>query len=378
MYNPKETKAMKEQKQKQKQMIKEEEDVEVVDNSKDVSDSKIFPQRLMDILNDPANEDSIVWHPNGKLFTIINRHKFSKEVLPKYFRKTKYASFTRKLHRWNFTRLTRGRQQSTYYHEFFQRGKENICTQMYCNNDRAKFAVSRKVAANNVDDKADTTNSSSIFPLQQQQQEPKDEQRNAILAAMTANAAVHRATTPNVQLSRPPQQSLCEPNTFLAQKLLAASLIDLSDKAPKVTTSGKKYPSSSLPLSTSDQVRLLRRELQVKATLLQEQEIKLKNELIIQQQNELLKRQRDQLLFKAQHERLLLNQYQEKQLSLSLIGKTIPVFGQNTAQSHELLKQQRALEKEASRLRLQLTLMKLDSSVAPAAPSITKYRASAA
>merc|ERR1712045_723714 len=134
-----------------------------------------------------------------------------------------------------------------------------------------------------------------------------------------------------------------------------------------------------MPLSTNDQVQLLRRELQVKASLLQQEEIKFKNELIIQQQNELLKRQRDHLLIKAQHERLLMKEYQEKQLSLSLIGKTIPVFGQSSAQSHELLKQQRALEKEAARLRLQLALMKRDSSAVSAAPrSITKYRASAA
>lgn len=105
--------------------------------------AKIFPQRLMEILSEPTNVDAITWLPHGKAFIIINRQKFANNVLPKYFRKTKYTSFTRKLNRWNFTRVTRGPELGAYYHEFFQRNSEALCTQMYCKNERAKFAVSK-------------------------------------------------------------------------------------------------------------------------------------------------------------------------------------------------------------------------------------------
>lgn len=105
--------------------------------------AKIFPQRLMEILSEPTNADAITWLPHGKAFIIINRQKFANYVLPKYFRKTKYTSFTRKLNRWNFTRVTRGPELGAYYHEFFQRNSEALCTQMYCKNERAKFAVSK-------------------------------------------------------------------------------------------------------------------------------------------------------------------------------------------------------------------------------------------
>lgn len=66
-------------------------------------DSKIFPQKLMDILSDPdvLVQESISWLPHGKAFKIRNRGQFEKHVMPKFFhRKAKYSSFTRKLNRW--------------------------------------------------------------------------------------------------------------------------------------------------------------------------------------------------------------------------------------------------------------------------------------
>lgn len=114
------------------------------DDDEGDENAKIFPQRLMEILTNPNNQDAIAWLPHGKAFLIVNRQKFADHVLPHYFRKTKYTSFTRKLNRWNFTRVTRGPELGAYYHEFFQRGNEALCTQMYCKNDRAKFAVAGK------------------------------------------------------------------------------------------------------------------------------------------------------------------------------------------------------------------------------------------
>eukprot|EP00545_Synedropsis_sp_CCMP1620_P010312 CAMPEP_0119016754 /NCGR_PEP_ID=MMETSP1176-20130426/14335_1 /TAXON_ID=265551 /ORGANISM="Synedropsis recta cf, Strain CCMP1620" /LENGTH=179 /DNA_ID=CAMNT_0006970281 /DNA_START=12 /DNA_END=548 /DNA_ORIENTATION=- len=119
--------------------------------------AKIFPQRLMEMLSEPTNVDAITWLPHGKAFIIINRQKFANSVLPKYFRKTKYTSFTRKLNRWNFTRVTRGPELGAYYHEFFQRNSEALCTQMYCKNERAKFAVSKDSSPKDI--KIDTDNS---------------------------------------------------------------------------------------------------------------------------------------------------------------------------------------------------------------------------
>jgi len=113
------------------------------DDSNDDEFTTIFPQRLIKLLDDPSNHDAIIWLPNGKSFLIIDRQKFSTKVLPKYFRKTKYTSFTRKLNRWNFSRVTSGPDLGAYYHEFFQRGNEALCIQMYCKNNRFKYATSQ-------------------------------------------------------------------------------------------------------------------------------------------------------------------------------------------------------------------------------------------
>jgi len=64
-------------------------------------DSKIFPQRLMEILGDERNLESICWLPHGRAFMVRDRDRFVAEVMPRYFsRHAKYSSFTRKLNRW--------------------------------------------------------------------------------------------------------------------------------------------------------------------------------------------------------------------------------------------------------------------------------------
>ena len=74
--------------------------------SRSNSKREIFPQRLMDMLNDESIVDIVSWLPNGKAFVIIRPDLFTERVLPKYLPpadarvSTKYPSFTRKLNRW--------------------------------------------------------------------------------------------------------------------------------------------------------------------------------------------------------------------------------------------------------------------------------------
>jgi HSF-type DNA-binding len=64
-------------------------------------DSKIFPQRLMEILSDPQSSGIIEWLPHGRAFVVKDRALFAEKVMPVYFsRHAKYSSFTRKLNRW--------------------------------------------------------------------------------------------------------------------------------------------------------------------------------------------------------------------------------------------------------------------------------------
>merc|ERR1719223_391412 len=101
----------------------------------------IFPQRLMSVLGDEGNHEAICWLPHGHAFIIRNRTLFAEKVMPRFFpRKSKYSSFTRKLNRWNFTRVSSGPELGAYYHEFFLRDQPYLAAQMFCKNPRTKIA----------------------------------------------------------------------------------------------------------------------------------------------------------------------------------------------------------------------------------------------
>jgi hypothetical protein len=120
------------------------EDIDCDRNGDDYEDDCqfIFPQRLMAILCDERNSDAICWLPHGRAFIIRNRKLFAEKIMPRFFpRKSKYSSFTRKLNRWNFVRVSSGPELGAYYHEFFLRDKPQLAAQMFCKNARTKIAM---------------------------------------------------------------------------------------------------------------------------------------------------------------------------------------------------------------------------------------------
>mmetsp|Transcript_28849 Transcript_28849/g.43561 ORF Transcript_28849/g.43561 Transcript_28849/m.43561 type:complete len:369 (+) Transcript_28849:79-1185(+) len=96
-----------------------------------------FPQKLMKILSNEDVSDIISWLPHGRGFIIYQKKQFSQQIMPKYFKKVKFTSFTRKLNRWSFVRITRGPETGAYYNEFFQRDDHRLCLQMRCRNSAA-------------------------------------------------------------------------------------------------------------------------------------------------------------------------------------------------------------------------------------------------
>jgi hypothetical protein len=90
----------------------------------------------MDILSSEEDADIISWLPHGRGFMIYQKKRFAAEIMPKYLKHSKFTSFTRKLNRWNFTRITRGPETGAYYHEYFQRGNLRLCMQMCCQNSK--------------------------------------------------------------------------------------------------------------------------------------------------------------------------------------------------------------------------------------------------
>lgn len=98
-------------------------------------DSKSFPLVLHAIVNDEGSDGCIHWLPCGSRFVISNKDVFSRDVLPQYFGQrggsaTKFTSFTRRLKRWNFSRVPSGREMGAYFHENFRRGEPDMANRI--------------------------------------------------------------------------------------------------------------------------------------------------------------------------------------------------------------------------------------------------------
>jgi HSF-type DNA-binding len=89
---------------------------------------------MMEILSCQEYDDVLSWIPNGSAFIIYKKKKFLAEVLPKYFKQTKFTSFTRKLNRWGFIRIARGPEIGSYFHKLFHRDYPYLCLHMKCQN----------------------------------------------------------------------------------------------------------------------------------------------------------------------------------------------------------------------------------------------------
>lgn len=89
-----------------------------------------FDSQLMKVLSDPQNSRIISWMPGGRSFAVIDPELFVQEILPKHFKAAKFASFTRKLHRWGFSRVDDiGRE---FFHSFFQRNRFDLAEKISC------------------------------------------------------------------------------------------------------------------------------------------------------------------------------------------------------------------------------------------------------
>jgi hypothetical protein len=164
----------------------------------DFDDSKIFPQRLMEVLDDDANSDAITWLPHGRAFLIRDRLAFEEKVMPRFFpRKAKYSSFTRKLNRWNFVRVSSGPEIGSWYHEFFLRAKPHLAAQMFCKNARAKLAMANDLPAPQILEQSPLTTPSELsslfdpieFPREMPSSPPLASQPNLMAPALCTASA---------------------------------------------------------------------------------------------------------------------------------------------------------------------------------------------
>ncbi|KAL7471366.1 hypothetical protein ACHAXS_011656 [Conticribra weissflogii] len=69
------------------------------------------------MMRSKALSSIIAWLPHGRSWMVLDRHRFTNEVLPDYFGHSNFESFIRLVNAWGFRRVPSGVDRDSYYHE---------------------------------------------------------------------------------------------------------------------------------------------------------------------------------------------------------------------------------------------------------------------
>lgn len=88
-----------------------------------------FPVKLhgmLDNIEADGLSNVVSWSPHGRCFCVHKPKEFVNQIMPRYFKQTKMASFHRQLNLYGFKRLTGGLDRGGYYHKSFLRDNVNL------------------------------------------------------------------------------------------------------------------------------------------------------------------------------------------------------------------------------------------------------------
>ncbi|XP_036379499.1 uncharacterized protein LOC118774325 isoform X2 [Megalops cyprinoides] len=94
-----------------------------------------FVSKLWTLVDNPGTNDVICWSLDGTNFRILDEQRFTKEILPKYFKHSNLSSFVRQLNMYGFRKvisieggLVKPKNLSVleFHHMHFQKGREDL------------------------------------------------------------------------------------------------------------------------------------------------------------------------------------------------------------------------------------------------------------
>lgn len=92
-----------------------------------------FPKKLHDMLQyaeENGMQNIVSWQPDATAFRVHKPDPFVQLVMKKFFRQTRYKSFQRQLHLYNFERIWDGPNKGSYQHELFIKGERDLSRYM--------------------------------------------------------------------------------------------------------------------------------------------------------------------------------------------------------------------------------------------------------
>ncbi|KAH3674368.1 hypothetical protein WICMUC_003355 [Wickerhamomyces mucosus] len=79
--------------------------IPLTNTSSTVSGSTDFVKKLFLMLEDNSYDNIVRWTENGDSFVVIDTNEFTKEILPKHFKHSNFASFVRQLNKYDFHKV---------------------------------------------------------------------------------------------------------------------------------------------------------------------------------------------------------------------------------------------------------------------------------
>jgi hypothetical protein len=95
--------------------------------------SEHFPERLHRMLldvEDKGQSEIVSFFSHGRAFAVHDMDRFISEIMPKYFKQSKWNSFARQLNLYGFMRLSNGPDAGGYYHELFLQSRPSLSLHM--------------------------------------------------------------------------------------------------------------------------------------------------------------------------------------------------------------------------------------------------------
>jgi hypothetical protein len=89
-----------------------------------------FPRKLHALLEEAGEkgfQNLICWQSGGKSFKVLKSGRFTKTILPKYFKQTKFISFQRQLNIYGFQKIHHGPNKGGYVHAYLIQGIPDLC-----------------------------------------------------------------------------------------------------------------------------------------------------------------------------------------------------------------------------------------------------------
>lgn len=218
-----------------------------------VNNVPAFLTKLWTLVEDPQTDALIHWSPSGTSFHVFDQGRFSKEVLPKFFKHNNMASFIRQLNMYGFRKvvhleqggLVKPEQDDTeFQHPFFVRGQEHLL-------ENIKRKVTAVPSARQDDVKAADEVNRILTDVQMMKgkQETIDSRINAM---KQENAALWREVASLRQKHVQQQKVVNKLIQFLVSLVQSNRIMGLKRKLPLMLndgSSGHSLPKYSRPFS---------------------------------------------------------------------------------------------------------------------------------